>query len=220
MRNKNFITKIHNSTKRNYIDRMVDDKVHCMKIAKKFAFDYWDGKRRYGYGGYKYIPGRLASVALKIIKNYQLNNSSKILDVGCGKGYLLYEIKKILPKINIYGFDISSYAIKNSKKEIKKYLFKFDARKKFPFQNNYFDLAISFGTLHNFKLPDLKKSVKEIQRVSKKKYIMVESFRNDQELFNLQCWALTCQTFFSVSEWIWFYNYLGYTGDYEFIFFN
>jgi ubiquinone/menaquinone biosynthesis C-methylase UbiE len=140
--------------------------------------------------------------------------------VGCGKGYLLYEIKKILPKINIYGFDISSYAIKNSKKEIKKYLFKFDARKKFPFQNNYFDLAISFGTLHNFKLPDLKKSVKEIQRVSKKKYIMVESFRNDQELFNLQCWALTCQTFFSVSEWIWFYNYLGYTGDYEFIFFN
>jgi SAM-dependent methyltransferase len=220
MKNKNFITKIHNSTKRNYIDRMLDDKVHCMRTAKKFSFDYWDGKRRYGYGGYKYIPGRLTSVASMIIKNYKLNNSSKILDVGCGKGYLLYEIKKILPKINIYGFDISSYAIKNSKKEIKKYLFKFDARKKFPFPNNFFDLTISFGTLHNFKLSDLEKSIKEIQRVSQKKYIMVESFRNDQELFNLQCWALTCETFFSVKEWIWLYNYLGYTGDYEFIFFN
>jgi ubiquinone/menaquinone biosynthesis C-methylase UbiE len=149
-----------------------------------------------------------------------LNNFSKILDVGCGKGYLLYEIKQILPNINIHGFDISSYAINNSKKEVKKYLFKYDARKIFPFKNNFFDLTISLGTLHNFSLSDLERSIKEIQRVSKKKYIMVESFRNDKELFNLQCWALTCRTFFSVKDWIWFYNYVGYNGDYEFIFFN
>lgn len=220
MRNKNFITKIHNSTKRNYLERMINNKVECMRVAKKFSFNYWDGKRKYGYGGYKYIPGRLKSVANKIIKNYKLNNFSKILDVGCGKGYLLYEIKQILPNINIYGFDISSYAINNSKKEVKKYLFKYDARKIFPFKNNFFDLTISLGTLHNFSLSDLERSIKEIQRVSKKKYIMVESFRNDKELFNLQCWALTCRTFFSVKDWIWFYNYLGYNGDYEFIFFN
>jgi len=220
MRNKNFISRIHNSAKRNYLERMINNKVECMRIAKKFSFNYWDGKRKFGYGGYRYIPGRLKSVAVKIIKNYKLNNFSKILDVGCGKGYLLYEIKKILPNINIYGFDISSYAINNSKIEIRKYLLKFDARKKFPFKNNFFDLTISLGTLHNFSLPDLEKSIKEIQRISKKKYIMVESFRNDQELFNLQCWALTCKTFLSVKEWIWFYNYLGYNGDYEFIFFK
>lgn len=220
MRNKNFITKLHNSTKRNYLERMINNKVECMRVAKKFSFNYWDGKRKYGYGGYRYIPGRLKSVANKIIKNYKLNNFSKILDVGCGKGYLLYEIKQILPNINIYGFDISNYAINNSKKEIKKYLFKYDARKIFPFKNNFFDLTISLGTLHNFSLSDLERSIKEIQRVSKKKYIMVESFRNDKELFNLQCWALTCQTFFSVKDWIWFYNYVGYNGDYEFIYFN
>lgn len=220
MRNKNFITKIHNSTKRNYLERMINNKVECMRVAKKFSFNYWDGKRKYGYGGYRYIPGRLKSIANKIIKNYKLNNFSKILDVGCGKGYLLYEIKQILPNINIYGFDISNYAINNSKKEIKKYLFKYDARKIFPFKNNFFDLTISLGTLHNFSLSDLERSIKEIQRVSKKKYIMVESFRNDKELFNLQCWALTCQTFFSVKDWIWFFSYVGYNGDYEFIFFN
>ena len=77
----------------------------------------------------------LTSIAKKLIQTYKLNNNSKILDVGCGKGFLLFEIKKLLPGIRITGFDISSYAIKNSKKEIKKNLFKFDLRKKLPFKN-------------------------------------------------------------------------------------
>ena len=76
------------------------------------------------------------------------------------------------------------------------------------------------GTLHNLGISDLKKSVSEIERVGKKKYIMVESFRNDQELFNLQCWALTCETFLKPSEWIWLLKNFGYSGDYEFIYFK
>ena len=119
MNKKNFITSLHQSTKRDYIERMMNDKVFAMKIAKKYGKQYWDGPRKFGYGGFKYIPGRLTPLANKIIKAYKLSNKSKILDVGCGKGYLLYEIKKILPKINIYGFDIS-VAIKHSKIEIKK----------------------------------------------------------------------------------------------------
>ena len=116
----NFITKYHLSTKRDYKKRMFEDKIQSMIIARKFEKDFWDGKRKYGYGGYKYIPGLLEPLAKKIIKYYKLTNSSKILEIGCGKGYLLYEIYKILPKIKIVGFDISKYAIKNSKKEIKK----------------------------------------------------------------------------------------------------
>ena len=53
-----------------------------------------------------------------------------------------------------------------------------------------------------------------------KKYIAVESFKNDQQLFNLQCWALTCQSFFSKEEWIWLYKKLKYSGDFEFIYFD
>ena len=217
---RNFINKIHNSTKRNYIERMVNKKVKCMGVAKKYEIDYWDGKRKYGYGGYKYIPGRWTPVAKKLIKIYNLKSNSKILDVGCGKGFLLMEIKKLIPKISIYGFDISKHALKSAPVEIKKNLFIHRAEKKYPFKKNYFDLVISLGCLHNLKNFDLKNAISEISRVSKKSYIMVESYRNDQELFNLQCWALTCQAFYSKKEWIWLFKYFGYKGDYEFIYFK
>ncbi len=217
---RNFATSLHLKTKRDYLGRMKDNKVFCMNISKKFGYEYWDGNRRYGYGGYKYIPGRSKGVAKKLIKTYKLTNKSSILDIGCGKGYLLYEIKKILPKINIHGFDKSSYAIKRSKPEVKKFLKKFDARKKTNFQKKYFDLAISLGCLHNLKLLELENTIKEINRVSKQSYIMVESFRSNQELFNLQCWALTCETFLTPADWKWLFKKFEYKGDFEFIYFK
>lgn len=220
MKERNIFTSFHKKTKRDYLGRMLDNKVHCMNKARKFEKEYWDGPRRYGYGGYKYIENLITPIAKKIIKNYKLSNKSKILDAGCGKGFLLYEIKKILPKIEIHGFDISKHGLKNSKKEIKKYLYFSDIRKKINFKKNYFDLVLSFNCLHNLKIYDLKKSINEIERVGRNKFIVVESFRNSKELFNLQCWALTANAFFSKEEWIWLLKSFNYTGDYEFIYFE
>ncbi len=217
---KNFVTPLHLASKRNYLERMNNNKVDCMNVAKKYDQDYWDGDRKYGYGGYKYIEGWWEPVAQQLIDTYHLVSGSKILDVGCGKGFLLYEIYKKNPEINIQGFDISQYAIKNSKDEIKMYLNEFDARNLFPYKNNEFDLVISLGTLHNLKLSDLKQTVAEIERVGNQGYIMLESYRNNRELFNLQCWALTCETFFDTETWINFYESVGYKGDYEFIYFE
>ena len=217
---RKFIQKLHLKTKRNYLNRMINQKVKCMGVAKKYGKDYWDGNRRYGYGGYEYIPGRWRNVALNLIKTYSLTEKSKILDVGCGKGYLLYEIKKLIPNLKVVGFDISNYSIKNSKKEIKKTLFVHNAETKFPFKKNYFDLVISIGVLHNLNLAKVSFSLSEIQRVSRNSYIMVESYRNDKELFNLQCWALTCKTFFHVSDWKWLFKKNKFKGDFEFIYFN
>ena len=132
----------------------------------------------------------------KLIKEYNLKNSSSILDVGCGKGFLLFEIKKLLPNIKILGLDKSKYAIRNSPKSIKKFLKIGDAGKKMNFLNKKFDLAISLGCIHNLEINQIKTFLGEITRVSKKQYIMTESYRNDKELFNLQCWALTCESFF------------------------
>ena len=216
----NYATSLHKATKRAYIDRMVDDKINCMIKAKEYEFDYWDGDRRYGYGGYKYISGRWKPVAELLIKNYKLNNDSSILDVGCGKGFLLYEIKLLLPEIKIKGFDISKHGIQNAKSEIKKDLFIHKAQDKYPYQDNQFDLVISLGCLHNLKIFELETALKEIERVGKKAYLMLESFRNEKELFNLQCWALTCESFFSPEEWKWIYNHFGFKGDYEFIYFE
>ena len=219
-KNIKLITSLHQSTKRDYISRMMDGKAFCMKEAKKYSKNYWDGNRRYGYGGYKFIPGRWENVARQIIKKYKLTNRSKILDAGCGKGFLLYEIKKILKDIEIVGFDISSYAIKNSKSEIRKYLFQHKVENKTKFKKKYFDLVMSIGCLHNLEIFNLKKALREIKRIGKQAYVLVESFRNEEELFNLQCWALTCQSFFNSKEWKWLFNQFGYTGDYEFIFFE
>lgn len=217
---RQFVTPLHQATKRNYISRMVDNKVDCMIVAKKYDIDYWDGERKFGYGGYRYIPDRWKPVAQKLIDTYNLNSDSSVLDVGCGKGYLLYEIKKILPGINILGFDISTYGLKNSKKEIKDFLFFHDARENLNFKDNEFDLVISLATLHNLKLFDLRKSIKEIERVGVEKYIMVESYRNEKELFNLQCWALTAEMFLDKDNWIHLFNDLNYNGDFEFIYFE
>ena len=103
----NIVTPLHRATKRDYLARMVDDKVHCMLKAKEYEFDYWDGDRRYGYGGYKFIEGRWKPVAEALVAIYGLQSGSRVLDVGCGKAFLLYELKKLLPELEIAGFDIS-----------------------------------------------------------------------------------------------------------------
>jgi ubiquinone/menaquinone biosynthesis C-methylase UbiE len=216
----NYATSLHKATKRAYIDRMVDDKVSCMIKAKEYEFDYWDGNRRFGYGGYKYMPGRWKVVAETLIKNYGLTNSSSVLDVGCGKGFLLYEMKLLLPDLRVVGFDTSKHGIANAKEEISKNLFIHRAQEKYPFKDGEFDLVISLGCLHNLRIFELETALKEIERVGNNGYIMLESYRSEQELFNLECWALTCESFFDPEEWKWIYTHFGYSGDYEFIYFE
>ena len=216
----NLVTGLHQATKRDYLGRMNDSKVEAMKKAKQYGFDYWDGDRRFGYGGYKYMQGRWAKVAQQLIDLYELRAGSKILDVGCGKGFLLYEIQLLQPGIEIHGFDISQYGLDNTHPDLKAKLFIHRAQEKFPFQNNFFDLVISLGTLHNLHIFELEVAVSEIERVGKQGYIMVESFRNELEMFNLECWALTAESLMDVDEWKWVYNRFGFTGDYEFIFFE
>jgi SAM-dependent methyltransferase len=220
MKEIKIFTSFHKKTKRNYLERMNNEKIFSMNVARKYGKDYWDGKRRYGYGGYSYIPNLLEPIAIKIIKNFNLSNNSKILDVGCGKGFLLYEIKRQLPKITVKGFDISAYAIKNAKEEVKKKLFVHKAQDKYPFKNKYFDLVISFNCLHNLKIYEIKEAVSEINRVAKKSFIVVESYKNTKQLFNLQCWALTANAFFEHSEWLWILKNFNYDGFYEFIYFD
>lgn len=213
----NFITPFHLRAKRDYLPRMLDDKVACMLKAKEYGFDYWDGDRRFGYGGYKY-DGRWKPVAQQLIKSYGLTDDSKILDIGCGKAHILYELSLLLPEAEIRGFDISRHGIETAPEGIRDKLFTHRAQDPYPFPDKYFDLAFSIGCFHNLRLPELQTAIKEIERVGKQKYILVESYRNEQELFNLQCWALTAESFLDTGEWLWLYEHFGYTGDTEFIY--
>jgi SAM-dependent methyltransferase len=215
----NVVTPLHKRTKRDYLARMVDDKVHCMLKAKEYEFDYWDGDRRYGYGGYRY-DGRWKAVAQHLIDHYELRPSARILDVGCGKAHLLYELKQLLPEADVAGFDISQHGLADAPEPIRPHLFRYRAQDPYPWGDSHFDLVISFGALHNLRVFEIETAVREIERVGRQKYIMVESYRNELEQFNLECWALTAEAFFDTSEWIWLYRHFGYTGDYEFIYFE
>ncbi|WP_320172155.1 class I SAM-dependent methyltransferase [Maridesulfovibrio sp.] len=214
----NLITPLHKSTSREYLPRMVDSKVECMLKAKEYEFDYWDGDRRFGYGGYSYRPGYWKPMAEGLIRQYGLQKGDRILDVGCGKAYLLYEL--FLLGMDVCGFDISKHGLGDAKEEIRDRLFYHRAENPFPFEDHEFDLVISVNSLHNLRVFDLKKALREMERVAANKYMCVESYRNEQELFNLQCWALTCESFFDKGEWEWVFDEFGYTGDYEFIYFE
>lgn len=216
----NIVTSLHKSTHREYIQRMVNDKVECMLVAKKYGADYWDGDRKYGYGGYRYMEGYWTPVAAALIERYGLTSESKILDVGCGKAFLLYEIVKLLPGITVAGFDISQHGLDSAMDEIRPDLSIGRAQDPYEWPDDYFDLVISLACFHNLRVFELETAVKEVERVGKNKYIMLESYRNEQELFNVQCWALTCESWFDREEWIWLYKQWGYTGDYEFIYFE
>lgn len=217
---RQIVTPLHRTTKRDYLARMQDDKVHCMQVAKQYGKDYWDGERRYGYGGYRYIPGRWKPIAEALIDLYGLRPGSKVLDIGCGKGFLLHELKLLLPDVEVCGIDTSGYGLTEAKEEVRPFLLKHKTQDPLPFGDSSFDLVISFGAFHNLKLFELPTALAEMERVGHQGYLMLESYRNEQELFNLQCWALTAESFLDVSEWIWLYRHFGYTGDYEFIFFE
>lgn len=215
-----FVTRLHTSTKRDYLERVVQhDKAECVVVAKQYGEDYWDGDRKYGFGGYHY-DGRWRPVAQAMADYYGLKSGDSILDVGCGKAFLLYEFTQVVPGLKVTGMDISEYAIANAKEEVRPYLRAANAVD-LPYEDESFDLVISLGTLHNLLIYDLRQAVKEIQRVGKQdRYISVESYRNEREKVNLLYWQLTCESFYSPEEWEWFYNDCGYTGDFEFIFFE
>jgi SAM-dependent methyltransferase len=217
---RNFVTPLHKATKRDVLARMVDEKVKCMLKAKEYEQDYWDGDRRFGYGGYKYLAGRWKPVAQALIDTYGLKAGSKVLDVGCGKSFLLYEMQLIEPGLELVGFDVSQHGLASTLPEFKGNVFRYRAQDAYPFGDDHFDLVISLGCLHNLRVFELKTALAEIERVGKAGYIMLESYRSELELFNLQCWALTCESFFDTAEWIWLYQHFGFTGDYEFIYFE
>ncbi len=214
------VTPLHKSTKRDYLERMMDSKVECMRKAKEYEAEYWDGDRRYGYGGYSYMPGRWKPVAQALIDHYNLKPGDQVLDVGCGKAFLLYEMQQIMPELGLTGMDISRHALEGAHPDFRGTLLHYGAQHAYPFGDKEFDLVISLATLHNLRIFELKTALAEIERVGKQKYIMLESYRDEQELFNLQCWALTAESFFDTAEWIWLYRHFGYAGDYEFIYFE
>ena len=219
-----FMSPLHKSTTRDYLARVNDlefPKAKAAELAKKWGYDYWDGDRRINYGGYRYMEGRWEKVAKLMADHYGLKAGDKILDIGCGKGFLLFDFTKVVPGIEVYGVDISSYAIDNSKDEVKSQL-QVGNCTNLPFADQTFDFVFSINTFHNLNNEDLENSLFEMNRVSKtnKQYICVESYRNEIEKTNLLYWQVTCEQFCTPKDWKWWWDKCDYSGDYSFIYFE
>lgn len=215
-----FLSPIHRSTRRDYLARVNEfPKAEAAQRAKQWGFDYWDGDRKLGYGGYRY-DGRWRAVADGLAAHYGLKAGDRVLDVGCGKAFLLYDLTQAVPGLDVRGIDISSYGIEHAKEEVRSSLQVGNATE-LPFEDGSFDLVISITTLHNLYCYDLDRALREIERVGKKhKYVVVESYRNEEEKANLLYWQLTCEMFCTPEEWQWWFDRCGYTGDHSFIYFE
>lgn len=216
-----FAGPVHRATARDYVARVTEaDKAECATIAKQFGKDYWDGARHHGYGGYSY-DGRWRPIAERMAAHYDMKAGDRLLDVGCGKAYLLYELTQVVPGLKVTGVDISEYGLANAKPEVRDNLQLANAND-LPFEDGAFDIAISLATYHNLYVFDALAALKEIQRVcpGPRKYVMVESYRNESEKANLLYWQLTCESFFTPDEWLWCFSEAGYKGDYGFIYFE
>lgn len=215
-----FISLVHKKTRRDYLGRVNEfPKAEAARIAKRFDREYWDGDRRVGYGGFRY-DGRWRPVAERLAAHYRLRAGDRILDVGCGKAFLLYDLTQVVPGVEVAGLDVSRYAVENARPEVREALVVGDA-KHLPWPDRSFDLVLSINTLHNLPCYDLDLALREIERVGRRdKFLCVESYRSEEEKANLLYWQLTCEAFNTPDEWAWWFRHTGYTGDHGFIFFE
>jgi SAM-dependent methyltransferase len=217
---REFVSLIHKSTKRDYLARVTQrDKAEIADLALKWGYDYWDGSRETGYGGYKY-DGRWRKVADAMIAAYGLKPGMRILDIGSGKGFILHDFREALPGVNVAGIDASAYGIEHTMASVKPFC-QVGSAASLPWPDKHFDLVISINTLHNLYNYELWRAFREIERVGKgAKYICVEAYRNEREKVNLMYWQLTCRAFHTPEEWRFVFDETGYKGDHEFIYFE
>ncbi len=203
----------HPITNRDYDKRAEEKTPEIVSIAKQFGKDFFDGDRKCGYGGYKY-DGRWKAVAKRMKEYYNLPDDAAILDVGCAKGFLLYDFKELMPDCTIAGVDVSKYVIENAMETVKPVL-RVASAERLPYPEKSFDLVISINSIHNLPIEQLKIALREVERVSRENsYITVDAWRNDQERDNLYKWVLTAETMMHVDEWKKLFDEVGYTGDY------
>ena len=184
------------------------------RIARRFDREFFDGERRHGYGGYSYQPRFWQPVVPTFQEHYGLTAESRILDVGCGKGFMLHDFAALIPGIAVEGIDVSEYAIANSMEDMKPFV-KVGNAKELAYEDAAFDLVISVNTVHNLPLEECKQSLREIQRVTRKDaFITVDAYRTDEERVRMNAWNLTALTFMHVDEWVALFREVGYEGDY------
>ena len=184
------------------------------RIALQFGKEYFDGTREQGYGGYCY-DGRWIPIAEDIVRHFGLKAGQRVLDVGCGKGFLVKDLMKVCPGLEVFGLDISEYALMNCEPEVVGRLHLGNAMR-LPFPDRVFDVVLSINTVHNLDRTGCIQALTEIERVAKgRAFIQVDAYRNSEERQLFEDWMLTARTYGKPGDWVEILREAGYTGDYH-----
>ena len=199
-------------SKRNIEKRKEAQTPENIVISRQYGEQYFDGPREVGYGGYRY-DGRWIPIAEDIVAHFKLKSGDRVLDVGCAKGFLVKDMMKVCPGLEVFGLDISEYALKHCEPEVigRLHLGSGDA---LPFPDNSFDAVISLNTIHNFERQDAIRAVREIERLAPGRgFIQVDSYRTPAQRELFLSWVLTAKFHDYPDEWIKLFREAGYTGD-------
>ena len=182
--------------------------------ARRFGKEFFDGYRLCGYGGYHYHPRFWTETVRRFRDHYRLAEDAAVLDVGCGKGFMMHDFKQLMPRMTIAGLDISSYACSIALEDVKPLIRVGDA-KALPYPDRSFDLVISINTIHNLPPDECRQALREIQRVSRAQaFVTVDAWRTEEERVRLERWILTALTYMHAEDWKRFFAEVGYAGDY------
>jgi len=182
-------------------------------IARRFGREYFDGTRDEGYGGYRY-DGRWLPIAHEIVRRYGLGPGKRALDVGCAKGFLVKDLLDVCPGLEVFGVDISRYALLNRHPDVAGRVIQGSADY-LPFAANSLDAVICINVVHNLDRDACLRAIREIQRVSGgNAYIQVDAYRSEKELELFLDWVLTALTYGPPDFWRTMFAEAGYTGDY------
>jgi SAM-dependent methyltransferase len=183
-------------------------------IARKFGQEFFDGDRAHGYGGFSYNPRFWTPVAPTLQKHFDLKAGDSLLDVGCAKGFMMHDLKRLIPGLRVQGVDVSEYAIDNAMPDMREHVQVADAAS-LPFPDMSFDVVISINTIHNLARAECAQALKEIQRVARRgAFITVDAYGDEDQRRRMEAWNLTAQTIMHVDDWKAFFGECGYTGDY------
>ena len=199
-------------TKRNIQKRAEAKDPAVIAMAKQYGEMYFDGPREYGYGGYKY-DGRWIPVAEDIVKHFNLKPGDRALDIGCAKGFLVKDLMKVCPGLEVVGLDVSLYALMNCDPEVIGRLH-LGTAEKLPFPDKSFQCVLSLNAVHNFPRPRAIKVMQEIQRISGgRAFVQVDSYYTPEQKDIFESWVLTAEFHDYPAGWIKLFQEAGYTGD-------
>ncbi|MCF7866035.1 class I SAM-dependent methyltransferase [Candidatus Woesearchaeota archaeon] len=201
-------------TKRDLKARGEEKTDEIRSVARKFEKDFFDGDRKYGYGGFTYNSRFWSEVVKDFINYYDLQPGNKIFDIGSAKGFMLYDLNQAMPELILKGIDISNYAVAHTIKGVREFNFVGDVRDLSMYKDDEFDLVICINTVHNLPIDECKRAISEIQRIGKHAFITMDAWNTDEEKEAMMAWNLTAKTMMSVLDWKKLFDEVGYKGDY------